>query len=385
MKTLLLLSGAPGCGKSTFIKNNALEQWVVSPDKLRMLYGTPQLANVNGKQMLTIDNRVNTNRHVWAIVRYMMEDRIQNDSLVILDAQNVRRKNYKDFQKLAEKNGFDVYRVDMMGNITLEELIERNNHRGIASVSEEIVSRSYEMFFTEDPTTQLISQEQALELIKLNPLVSKSTSTHEFTQVVPSSREFSEELRVALNKSKPSEHLENLDLEKYLPELLLLKGAEQNPEYHPEGNSYIHTLQVIDSAAKLKHYIKGKEIEFMYAALLHDIGKHVCTRRNAKGNWTAVGHESYSKFIAHEILKRVGEGLDIEFIENLIEDHMKAHEFLEYREHTFSRLKYTKDFYFALVILGAADKNRNMEAPEALMLSNARVAEKLIRFYDNFD
>ena len=41
MRTLLLLRGAPGCGKSTFIENNNLKEYTISSDDLRMMYGSP--------------------------------------------------------------------------------------------------------------------------------------------------------------------------------------------------------------------------------------------------------------------------------------------------------------------------------------------------------
>ena len=37
MKTLLLLRGAPGCGKSTFIEQNGLKPYALSADDLRLL------------------------------------------------------------------------------------------------------------------------------------------------------------------------------------------------------------------------------------------------------------------------------------------------------------------------------------------------------------
>lgn len=72
--------------------------------------------------------------------------------------------------------------------------------------------------------------------------------------------------------------------------LYKLKETEQSPIHHPEGNVWNHTMLVVDWAAKQKNRSKDKKA-FMWAALLHDIGK-VETTRNKKGKITAYNHES---------------------------------------------------------------------------------------------
>ncbi len=51
-----------------------------------------------------------------------------------------------------------------------------------------------------------------------------------------------------------------------------LKRAEQSPEHHPEGNVWNHTLLVVDQAARVRDKSRNASV-FMWAALLHDIGK----------------------------------------------------------------------------------------------------------------
>ena len=72
--------------------------------------------------------------------------------------------------------------------------------------------------------------------------------------------------------------------------LYKLKETEQSPIHHPEGNVWNHTMLVIDWAAKLKNKSKDEKV-FMWAALLHDIGKAETTK-NKKGKITAYNHES---------------------------------------------------------------------------------------------
>ena len=59
MRVLLLLRGAPGCGKSTFIDNNGLRPYALSADEIRLqcqspqqnIYGNPQISQNNEKDV----------------------------------------------------------------------------------------------------------------------------------------------------------------------------------------------------------------------------------------------------------------------------------------------------------------------------------------------
>lgn len=57
-------------------------------------------------------------------------------------------------------------------------------------------------------------------------------------------------------------------LARLFPELAALKGVPQRVDYHPEGDAWIHTLMVLDEAAK-----DGRDGPTRFAALLHDLGK----------------------------------------------------------------------------------------------------------------
>lgn len=51
MRNLILMRGAPGCGKSTWIKEQGLEDYTLSPDNIRMLIQSP-VYNIEGKKLL---------------------------------------------------------------------------------------------------------------------------------------------------------------------------------------------------------------------------------------------------------------------------------------------------------------------------------------------
>lgn len=79
-----------------------------------------------------------------------------------------------------------------------------------------------------------------------------------------------------------------------------LKSVEQSPTHHPEGNVWNHTMLVVDEAAKLKKQSKDKRV-FMWAALLHDIGKYSTTKIK-KGRITAYDHDKAGAILVEKFL-----------------------------------------------------------------------------------
>src|SRR5438093_4094468 len=65
---------------------------------------------------------------------------------------------------------------------------------------------------------------------------------------------------------------------KLFPELHALAGCPQEPEWHPEGDVWIHTLQVIDRArTRIDDLVHAQQLTVMLGALCHDLGKPVTT------------------------------------------------------------------------------------------------------------
>lgn len=129
-----------------------------------------------------------------------------------------------------------------------------------------------------------------------------------------------------LEDKVPSKFLISLNKEGELENSFLeivkeLEKVQQEKKHHPEGNVWNHTLQVLDEAASLRELANNKR-EFMWAALLHDIGKKDTTKMR-KGRWTAYDHDRVGANLAENILRNVVE--DDKFIRdvsNLIRYHM---------------------------------------------------------------
>ena len=76
-----------------------------------------------------------------------------------------------------------------------------------------------------------------------------------------------------------------------LPEITKLHGVQQPPEYHPEGDVWIHTLLAVDQAVPLLEGLDAPRAHaVMLGTLCHDLGKPATTRMT-DGRLRSYGHE----------------------------------------------------------------------------------------------
>ncbi|HJS74175.1 MAG TPA: HDIG domain-containing protein, partial [Vicinamibacteria bacterium] len=118
-------------------------------------------------------------------------------------------------------------------------------------------------------------------------------------------RIFHELEKMLLRSEKPSigfELLRETKLLRFFPEVQSLVGVPQEPDWHPEGDVWIHTLMVLDEAAKLRTGKADEDLALMYGALAHDFGKP-STTRTIGGRITSYEHDAKGAAIAVEFLE----------------------------------------------------------------------------------
>ena len=169
----------------------------------------------------------------------------------------------------------DLFRRDttinaMAKKILTAELIDPFG--GEKDVAEKKI-RAVSKHFTEDPVRALRAARQAAQFdFEITPetLLAMNQCAKEIS-AEPRERIFAE-LENALKTDKPSKFFRSLESANLLsitfPELYQLRGKIQPTAFHPEGDAYEHSLNILDAVAKINF-----KPEIRFAALVHDIGK----------------------------------------------------------------------------------------------------------------
>jgi poly(A) polymerase len=106
-------------------------------------------------------------------------------------------------------------------------------------------------------------------------------------------------------------------LQQVLPEIARMKGMEQPPQFHPEGDVWTHTLMLLEQLEP------GCEATLAWGALLHDVGKPATFCR-APDRIRFDGHVEVGVAIAAEICRRLRfSNEDTDQILALVENHMR--------------------------------------------------------------
>ena len=143
-----------------------------------------------------------------------------------------------------------------------------------------------------------------------------------------------DELVRILTEGAPRRGFELLDvsglLGDILPEVAAMKGVEQPPEFHPEGDVWTHTLIMLDG-------LREPTPTLALGVLLHDAGKPGTFRVADRIRFD--GHVELGERIARDILTRLRfSNADIDQVIALIANHMRFKHVLEMRDSKLKRM-----------------------------------------------
>lgn len=144
---------------------------------------------------------------------------------------------------------------------------------------------------------------------------------------ISSERIMIETEKVLLKSERPSVYFEQLrrmgQLDCWYPEIKALIGVPQNREHHIEGDAWVHTMMVLDEAAKRRDIVKYP-LGFMLSALCHDLGKAICTTVEEDGTVHSYMHEIEGLPVVQAFLERItSETRLIKYVLNMTELHME--------------------------------------------------------------
>ncbi len=162
------------------------------------------------------------------------------------------------------------------------------------------------------------------------------------------------ELEKALTEETPTHFFDVLRdcgaLAKLFPEIEALFGVPQPPEHHPEIDTGVHTMLVLEAAARL-----SPEPSVRFAALLHDLGKGA----TPKEEWPShIGHEDRGVELVRGLCRRLRAPNEYRDLAVLVSRfHLHCHRALELRPGT------------VLEVLEALDVFRNPDRLEKFLLA----------------
>lgn len=119
MRNLILLRGAPGSGKSYWIKENNLESYTLSADTIRLMFQSP-VTNPDGTKSISQKN----DSDVWKFLFELLERRMGRGELTIIDATHARAGTISQYKDLASKYRYRVYVVQFEND--LNKILRQN-------------------------------------------------------------------------------------------------------------------------------------------------------------------------------------------------------------------------------------------------------------------
>jgi poly(A) polymerase len=122
-------------------------------------------------------------------------------------------------------------------------------------------------------------------------------------------------------------------MEQVLPEILVLKGVEQPPQWHPEGDVFIHTRLMLSLLPE------QVSLPLVMSVLLHDIAKPATYSVDETGRIRFNGHDKLGAEMAGDIMRRLKFPNDvIEPTQVAVEHHMAFKDVKKMKKSTLKRM-----------------------------------------------
>ncbi|MFI5314444.1 MAG: CCA tRNA nucleotidyltransferase [Myxococcota bacterium] len=197
-------------------------------------------------------------------------------------------------------------------------------HGGRADLERRVLRATDAAHFPEDPLRGLrVAQFAARFEMTPDPELVRLCRALDLSEL-SAERVLEEWRKLLLKGARPSlglEFLRTTALIRFTPELASLIGVAQDPEWHPEGDCWVHNQLVIDEAARLRDG-GSDDAALMFGALLHDVGKPPTTVIEA-GRVRSPSHDVSGVALAQAFLARMRAPLDlIASVSALVEHHL---------------------------------------------------------------
>lgn len=146
MRTMLIMRGAPGTGKTTLIGAAGLSRYALGFDMFRHLFGiTVPVQNIEtGENARSLRIRPDVEKAVVEAAHAALEARLESGSTVVWDATSVVPKQLSFLLRRAYAHGYTPVVVDVQGDVSLKELEARNARRGTDAVDLTVLRKMWQ-------------------------------------------------------------------------------------------------------------------------------------------------------------------------------------------------------------------------------------------------
>ena len=214
-------------------------------------------------------------------------------------------------------------------------------HKGQVDLANKLLRAVSAETFSEDSLRVLRAAQFAARFdLTIDPATEALCRNIDLTDL-PAERVWGEIEKLLLKASRPSVGFEFLRrvgaIEQLFPEIKAMIDVPQDPEWHPEGEVFRHTMLVVDRARELIDELPyAKQVTVMLAALAHDFGKPATTEF-IDGRWRSRGHEEAGVAPTESFLDRLNvhslDGYDVRSqVIAIVRDHLKPGEFYKKRD-----------------------------------------------------
>ena len=149
MRSLVILRGSPGSGKSTWIKEMGLENYTLCADTIRLLVESPIIVPDKKHRVISQKN----DSYVWTLLFELLEKRMSRGEFVVIDATHSKSSDFSRYNKLCERYRYRRYYVDF-SDVPLEECKRRNELReDYKRVPESVIEKMYSRLKTQSKTS----------------------------------------------------------------------------------------------------------------------------------------------------------------------------------------------------------------------------------------
>jgi poly(A) polymerase len=164
-------------------------------------------------------------------------------------------------------------------------------------------------------------------------------------------------------------------LKEILPEIFAMKGVEQPPEFHPEGDVFAHTKLMLDALPP------RPSVVLAFSVLLHDVGKPPTFER-APDRIRFNEHDRVGAEISDRILRRLRLPNDqIERIVTCVREHMRFQHVQEMRPAKLKRILQRETFPDELELhrIDCEASHRNLENYEFLKAKTSELPPEVVK------